>query len=697
VRYPPTRFDETTDELAGIPFPDPYRWLEDDQADEVRAWQRAQADLASAHVREWPGFERLRATVAGLNIDKQVALPRYAAGRWFRTEVAPGAVQARIVTAEDAYGPGRVLFDPADADPEHPPFLSWIAPSPDGRVVAFGLCDDGSESNVIRLVDVETGAVIPDPPPHRLMDSWTGGVQWLPDSSGFFFAAIADGRASDLSQEVYLHRRSPEISTEPAGVPWTRPREYRMVTVSADGRHLVAQERISTLPIAVAELGAGPIGSEPIVWRPFVRTVDGQLAGHVVDGRFVGVTDVGAPRGRVVAIPVDSPTPDDPATWQTLVPESDAVVRTVVPVGGVLYLTELVDTYARVRIVSTDGTPLGEVRLPGRGAVAELPFAFLNLAQRPHPDRFVFGFSTLVASPAVLAHRPGEEEPEVLRGPRVRLEGVEVEDLWAVSPDGTRLPYHVLRRHDVSANAPQPTLVYAYGGFNAPHPPGFPGAMAAFVEAGGVFVHAHLRGGCEYGLDWWRGGRHENKQNTYDDLSAIAEDLIARGRARKGGLAIVGHSNGGLTAGVAATQRPDLWGAAIPRFPRLDLIGACRNAYGRSSTAIDRATNTEDPEQARRLASISPYHLVRDGIRYPAVFVDAGDTDPRCPPHDSRKFAARLQRATAGDAPILVHVWEDVGHGWATAADIAVTQHTEWLAFALRHLGVPDMPAERGT
>jgi prolyl oligopeptidase len=214
--------------------------------------------------------------------------------------------------------------------------------------------------------------------------------------------------------------------------------------------------------------------------------------------------------------------------------------------------------------------------------------------------------------------------------------------------------------------------------------------MAAFVAAGGVFVHAHLRGGGEFGLEWWEGGRFLNKQNSYDDLYAIAEDLIAHKRCTPQTLAVTGGSNGGLMAGVALTQRPELWAVVVPRVPRLDLIGACRNSYGLRSTREDRTSHPEDPDEVRRLATFSPYYLVCDGVRYPAVFIDAGDTDPRCPPQDARKFAARLQKATAGSAPILVHVWENVGHGWATDKTTAVTECTEWLAFTLRHLGVRD-------
>ena len=685
MRYPDTPVEGARDTLAGVSFPDPYRWLEQ-STDEVRRWQRAQAELASAYVSDWPHLERLRQLVAKFNTERFVVLPRYAAGRWFRTQLAESVCQSHALVADEPLGNGRVLLDPLTEHLDRPPFLSWIAPSPDGSTLAVGLCPDGSESNTIRLIDVATAQALPDAPSQTLMDNWTGGVQWLPDSSGFFFSAIT-GMATDFVQKVYLHRRTPAPTTTAVDIGWTAAREWRMVVVSRDGHYAVALERLrNPIPVAVAALGR-----DSLQWRPFVTSVAGTVAGHLVGERYIAVTDVGAPRGRLVAIPLDAEDPNDPTGWLELVAESDATLRSVTPVGDVLYLTEFVETYARVRIVNSCGRVLGEVPLPARGAVSELPFPLMELVPKGHPGQFLFAFSSLTVGWGMYCHTPGESEIQTLQEPRARLENVVVKDCWAVSTDGTRIPYHAVHRADMDDGRPQPTLIYAYGGWNYPLLPQFPGPMAAFVAAGGVFVHAHLRGGAEFGREWWQGGRMRNKQNCYDDLYAVAEGLIADGISTPQSLAVVGGSNGGLMAGVAATQRPDLWKVVVPRVPILDLVGACREPYGRMVTMMEYA-DVEHPEEVRRLATISPYHLVRDGVSYPAIFIDAGDTDPRCPPWHARKFAARLQRATSGSAPILLHVWENVGHGWATDQNITVKEHTEWLAFTLRHLGFEVLP-----
>jgi prolyl oligopeptidase len=413
----------------------------------------------------------------------------------------------------------------------------------------------------------------------------------------------------------------------------------------------------------------------------------------VLGDEYLAVTDLDAPRGRLVAIPMGSPTAADPASWRVLVPESEAVLRSVTPVGDLLYLTEFVDTYTRVRIVDRDGSEVGRVPLPDKGTVAEPTFQLMGLVPRGHPEEYLFAFSSPTESWGIYRHRPGAAGIETLKEPAVRLDAV-VEDHWATSADGTRVPYHIVRRPDVPATTPQPTLVYGYGGYNAPAPPAFPrAAMAAFVDAGGVLVHTHLRGGADLGTDWWQGGRMSNKQNSYADLYAIAEALIGNGRTTADRLAVTGGSHGGLMSGVAITQRPELWRAAVPRVPRLDLLGSCREPYGRGSVTQDLG-DPDDPDSVAFLATFSPYQLVRDGVAYPAVYLDVGDTDPRCPAWHGRKFAARLQEATSSDRPILLRVWDNVGHGWATAKDIAVSQDTGVLAFLLSELGMVEVASD---
>lgn len=680
VELPATRTGDDIDELAEVRFADPYRWLEASTS-EVNAWQDEQSEAAAAYVHDWPYFDRLRELVAHYDTERFARVPMAAGGKWFRIDADAGRPIVRV--AGEPYGEGWVAYDPEQENPQNPPYLSWISPSPDGTVLAVGVCTDGSERNTIRLVDVSSGALLPEAPTHVLKDSWTGGANWLADSSGFYFMGTGEDPRG-VAHQVLLHLRRGTPSTVAVDVPWLPGDDYRVVVASADGRHVVAlQGMLDPVPVAVASV-ADPAAP---AWRTFVTDASLNVAGFLVGDEWIAVTDSGAPRGRVVAISLDSTNPDDPDSWRTVVPESDAVIRTVRPADDVLYVAELVDTYANLRIVDHDGTPRGTVPLPGKGALGNMPLAMMNILRPPGGDEVLFAFSTLTSSWGVYRHRLGESRPETLREPDVRLEDCVVEDGWATSEDGTRVPYHLVRRRDVPLDRPRPALLSGYGGFGAAWVPEFPGTMAAFVASGGVFVHVHLRGGGELGRDWWENGRLRNKQNGYADLYAIAEDLIASGASSPDLLALTGGSGGGLLCGVAATQRPDLWRAVAPRVPLLDLVGGCRDDYGRFAISTEFA-QVNDPDEVRRLAGFSPYNLVADGVRYPAVFIEAGDTDPRCPPWHARKFAARLQAATAGDSPVFVHVWRGSGHGWATGKDVRVAQATEWLAFVAKTLGM---------
>ncbi|MEV4397280.1 prolyl oligopeptidase family serine peptidase [Nonomuraea sp. NPDC049607] len=678
--YPPARTVEVVEDVAGVRVPDPYRWLEE-ETPEVRRWQRRQADLAAAVAHDGQDPAAVRDLIRAYDSGSRPILPRYAAGRWFRPVTPPGGTASAVVVADRPYGPGRTVADLAGfGGQEGPAVLSWLAPSPDGRVLALGVCVDGSEHNTVRLVEVDTGRLL-DAPGQLLHSAWAGGVSWTPDSGGFTFFALT-GPPEEFRQAVFSHRLGTpgETVVEPVPVP-AGSREYTLVQYSPDGRWAVAAHRVgSPIPCAVRDL------SEPgAAWRPFVTRCAGTVAGHIVGDRYVAVTDVGAPRGRVVAIPLDAADPDDPSGWAELVPEGDTVLRSLTPVGEHLYLSEFDRTFARVRIIDRAGRVAGEVPLPGRGALAAPFFALTALATGVPAADFVFAFSTLTSSWGVYRHRPGESAPETLSAPAVVLDA-EVTAGQAVAADGVAVPYHVVRPAGLDPARPAPTLVSAYGAANVPLLPQYQPDLAAFVAAGGVLVQAYLRGGGEFGGDWYLAAHRERRHVRDSDLVAVAEHLIADGVSAADRLALTGGSDGGLMCGIAVTTRPELWRAVLPRAPLLDLIGGVRDPY--LDFVIRKAwADPDDPEQVRRLLRMSPYELVRPGV-FPAVYIQAGAADPRCRPWHARKFAARLQAAQQGDEPILLHVFDDAGHGAATPHDVAVAQDAEWLAFLIGTLGL---------
>jgi prolyl oligopeptidase len=677
-QYPACRTGDDIEEVAGMVFPDPYRWLE--QNDEaVQQWQVQQNRRTQASVEGWPHFSALKQSVQHYFTDRINTLPRFVAGLWFR----PNPSQLSISVSRTPFGEEGEISIFASEEERKSTFLSWISPSPDGRTVAVGVCSDGSENNAIQIIDVGSGNLSPTAPRQKLMDAWTGGVCWLPDSSGFYFLAL-EGEPHEFRQVVLFHQFTTGKQIR-ADIPLPDPKsqDYTLVSLSRDGRYLVASHGLKTpIPVAVRDL-AVPNST----WRPFVTKITGTLAGFIQRDRFIALTDIDAPRGRIVSIPLDAENPNASDQWQELLAESEFVLRSLRPIGDQLYVTGFQDTYSEVRILNQNGVLIRNLPLPARGAIAEPLFPLMNHIPSGHPDEYLFVFSSFTESWGVYRHRLGAQAIETVRAPKIRIENAIVEDHWAASVDGVRVPYHIVRLVNVQDTLPAPCLIYAYGGFNVALMPEYPGAMAAFIAAGGIYVHGHIRGGAELGLDWWGAGRLKNKQNCYHDLYAIAEDLIQKGIATRDKLAMTGRSNGGLMAAVAVTQRPDLWRAIVCQVPVIDLIGMLRDPYGRHHLESEFG-DPSDPQEIVRLTSFSPYHLVKPGTRYPAVYVEAGATDPRCPPWHARKFAALLQ-AASGDskaAAVLLQVRDNAGHGLATAKAIQEDGYTGWLAFLMLEL-----------
>ncbi|WP_290051918.1 prolyl oligopeptidase family serine peptidase [Amycolatopsis solani] len=675
--YPAARIVDTRDTVAGISFPDPYRWLEDDSA-ETAAWQEAQNSLTDAFLGQWPHLDALRSSV-----DEHVAdgtgspnwlvdpTPKFAGGRWFRLARTPGPGypdSAVLVVSDGPDGPGRVLYDPV-RDGGRP--ISWFVPSPDGRIALFAVNQGGSDLGQIRLLDVETGDELPERLPQLTMGPMIT-PQWLPDSSGFFYTA-GDLSAESFAFRVYFHTIGAEPPAEPEPVTGA---EGPTVQVAADGKHAVLTS-VWPLPRYVCDLPERN-------WRPFVPDLDASVAGVIDGDRYVAVTNHRAPRGRIVAIGFDDP---DPAAGRELVGESQRVLSHVRLVGGRLVVTGSVDTEARAWVFDRDGRELEEVPLPGRGALPVDVMPNAALVAESHPDEFVFPFSTPVSSPGLYRYRWGSGQVDTLREPRVRLAGATSTLRWARSADGTEVPYHLVLPEGADGTRPLPTLVTAYGGGRVSWPAQYPGPVAAFVAAGGALAISHQRGGSDLGTGWADAGRLRGKQNSLDDLYAIAEHLVATGATTTGRLAMTGWSNGGFLAGNAFTQRPDLWAAVVPQCPPLDVIGAHRLPYGKFALSAEYG-DLDDPGEVARLAKMSPYHLVDETVAYPALYIHAGGADVACPPRPPRQFVARVQAAEATTAPVLLRVWDDVGHGTASNRSEAVTHATHWLAFLMQRLGM---------
>lgn len=637
------------------------------------AWQDERNARAAVHLAGLAGREHLARRIGAKLSDTRLAPVMRRGNRWFQLAVLdPDAEYPVAVVRAAPNGPPRVLLDPNELTAKRgtPTSLMAIHPSPDGRTLAAIVMEAGREQNQLVLIDVLTGGTLPDEIPWNVTS-----LSWMADSSGFWCGTrdVIDG-----AQECPIHRH---VLGSPPAAPLPAPRglaDCRPI-VAANGRHVAiatgnTEQRLDWI-VQDGEL------------RPFLRDLPGGIAGRFHEDDLIAIVDDLAPRGRLVRIPVA--TAADRSTWVELVAEGEDVLRWAEVVGDVIVLGYLRNAAGRLRLLDLTGLTLEEIDLHGDGTVSAHPYG----ASHPALPMFVAGdneisfiHSTFDRSWSVYRFLIDERRLELVTEPAITEDGLVVTTITATSSDGSAVPAHVVHRADVDTSVPQPTLVYGYGGFNLAYLPSFTAEHAAWVETGGVFVLAHLRGGSEFGAQWWNTGNRERKQQTFDDLYAVAEHLLQNGATTREQLAFKGESNGGLLAGAAIAQRPDLWAGVVADVPILDLLGMQRDPL---TYLIGRVEYGDPavPSEAAWLRAISPVHNVKPAS-YPAVLVTAGANDPRCPVWHSRVFVDLLEKAQAGDAPILLRVYTDQGHG-ATGLAATSNKSADWLAFVANVTGLP--------
>ncbi|HEY6796449.1 MAG TPA: prolyl oligopeptidase family serine peptidase [Kineosporiaceae bacterium] len=702
---------DVVDVLHGRPVPDPYRWLEDPADERTVAWSRAQHALFQERAATWPGQEAAERRIRELLSGGYVGVPIWRGDRRFvmRRE---GSAEHSVLTVVDPLPGGdpaeRVLIDPMALDPTGLTTLDAWQPTTEGDLIAYQLSQGGTEESVLRVLDVATGEDV-DGPIDRARYS---PVAWLPGGRAFYYVRRLDPELVPDDERQYHRRvRLHRLGSDPADDveifgAGMDVRSYYGVRVSRNGRWLVVTAATGTAPrndAWIADLGDpeapdrdAVLAAPPL--RPVAVGLDAKTDPFVArDGRLYITTDLDAPRGRLA---VTSPEHPEPEHWRDLIPQDDeAVLEDFTVLDGAPLDTAplLLASWTRHAVSEitahalADGTPLDDdrwpVRLPGLGAVGGLVsrpeggheawFSYTDHTTPPHVYRLdgITGEVTLWARP------PGAVEvPDVV-----------TRQVTYRSTDGTAVRMFVIARADAvdpagAPTAPRPTVLYGYGGFNVSLTPGFSASILAWVEAGGVYAVANLRGGSEEGEAWHRAGMLGNKQNVFDDFLAAAERLIADGWTTPGQLAASGGSNGGLLVGAALTQRPDLFAAVVCSAPLLDMIryekfglGATWNVeYG--SAAVAR--------EFEWLAAYSPYHHVREGADYPATLFTVFEGDSRVDPLHARKMCAALQHATSSDRPILIRAEGDVGHG-ARALSRSVALAADTMTFTAAWTGLP--------
>ena len=692
MSYPEAPRLDLTEDIFGHQVSDPYRWMEDTDSAERADWLRAEAALFSAERAHWPGRDILAERVRELLNVGVVGTPAWRGDRSFFTRREPGQEHAVLCT-QVAGGPVEVLVDPMAIDPSGLTTLDAWQPDKEGRLLAYQLSEGGDEESLLRVLNVETGSVV-DGPIDRCRYS---NVAWLPGGKAFYYTrrlpafSVPEGE-SQYHRRVYLHQVGTPADEEDVLIFGTGrdKTDYYYASVSRDGRWLFLSASRGTAPrndLFLADLSSSDPSSPDLeVVQEGVDAQTSVRAGR--DGLMYVFTDLGAPRGRVAVADPGSVT--DRASWRDLLPEDpEAVLRGYAILDGAeLARPVLLASWTRHALSEItvhdlgSGALLASVELPGLGTVG-------GLSERPEGGHEAwFGYTDYTTPPLVLRFdaRSFSVQTWAVAPGSVAVPAVTARQVTYQSVDGTSVRMLVISgASDGSPCGPRPALLTGYGGFDISLTPAYSPSALAWVEAGGVYAVANLRGGSEEGEEWHRAGMLEHKQNVFDDFRCAAEALIGDGWTTAGQLAISGGSNGGLLVGAALVQQPSLYAAVVCSAPLLDMVRYER--FGLGQTWNVEYGSASDPVQLSWLLSYSPYHHVVPGTAYPAVLFTVFTNDTRVDPVHAYKMCASLQYASVSGRPVLLRAEGQVGHG-ARAVSRTAELAGDTLAFAARYTGL---------
>jgi prolyl oligopeptidase len=683
--YPTSRSGDVVDTYHGVRVPDPFRWLEDASSVETTEWVRAQNAVTMAWLEKLPARTALAGRLTALWNHPRVGVPvRLRNGVLFHRRNSGLQKQDEIVARSSPATAPRVIIDPNELSPDGSLALTQFVPAPDGRHVAYALSEGGADWQEVRIRDVRTRR------DREESLKWVrfSGLAWTADGQGFFYSRYpardeATRLTAPLEHHALYYHKLGTTQDQDALIYERRdlPSWFVFGSTSDDGRYLfvlLAQGADTRNRLYVADLGDPKAPTVRAAIRPLVEEDDGEYTVIGNSGSTVFVrTDLDAPRRRIVAI--DLARPARPA-WRTVVAEGPHAIDDAAVTSSSLVVNQLVDVKSQVSIFSFAGKALGTVSLPGVGTVA-------LLSTSSHSPSFYYAFTSQLHPTTVFryeapARRSVPFYPTAVAMDPSRYETVQ---LFARSKDGTRVPLFLTSRRGMPRDGTTPTVLYGYGGFAVNLLPSFSPAVIAWLEMGGAYVTATLRGGAEYGETWHRDGMRDRKQNVFDDFVAAAEYLIAERITSSDRLAIKGGSNGGLLVGAAMTQRPELFAAAIPEVGVLDML-----RYHKFTGGVAWATEygaADDSTAFQYLRSYSPLHAVRQGTCYPATLITTADHDDRVVPSHSFKFAAALQQAQSCDRPVLIRVETQGSHGYRPVDRLIAEAADVWSYIASR-LGV---------
>jgi prolyl oligopeptidase len=680
IEYPQTVRSDVVEEHFGVRVVDPYRWLEDDVriSPDVRDWVTAQNKVTDAYLGTLPSRAAFRRRMTQFYDFERYGIPQKEGGRYFYTRNTGLENQSVLYVRETLDGTPRVLIDPNQWSSDGATALAEWKPSESGTHLVYAVQDGGTDWRTLKVLEVESGRVMGDEV------RWVkfSALEWAKDGSGFYYSRFPEPKESEQfqslneNQAVYFHRLgTPSAKDELIFAQRDRPKLSNIAQVSDDGRWLIitsaegTDERYDITLIDLRHRDRTP--------RRFITGLenDWQYIGNF-ENTFYWVTNKGAPRLRIVA--TDIAREDLHVT--ELVKEDPATLGAASIVGQQLIASYLVDAKTEVRTFTLAGQPAGKLKLPGIGTAD-------GFSGDSKDSETFYSFTSFNRPSAVYRYDSATGESAVFAEPKLAFkpDDYEVSQRFYQSRDGTRIPVFLVHQRSLSLTN-QPTLLYGYGGFNAPQLPRFHPKWLAWLEQGGVLAVANLRGGGEYGKAWHDAGRLANKQNVFDDFIASAEYLISEGITSKERLAIEGRSNGGLLVGAVVNQRPELFAAALPAVGVMDMLRFDRFTAGRYW--VDDYGYPGKEADFRTLHAYSPYHNIRSGAKYPAILVSTADTDDRVVPGHSFKYIAALQAADTGSKPKLIRIETRAGHGSGKPTDKQIEEYADMYAFAAHHTGL---------
>lgn len=678
MKYPDTKRVEVVDDYHGREVRDPYRWLEDTESSQTAAWIEEENALTQSYLNSIPARATMRRRLEELWNYERFGQPVVRGKTYFYSHNDGLQNQSVFYKADALDAPRQVLIDPNTLSEDGTVALASTVPSDDGKLLAYGLADGGSDWRTWKVRDVATDKDLEDE------IKWVkfSGIAWLPDSSGFFYgryAAPEDGEeltGTNENQKLYFHQLGTPQSDDtlilerPDHPKWGFAPE-----VTEDGKYLIIQNWKGSEP--KSQIFIKDLSDPQSKVEPLITGFDAEYEWIASDGATLYfLTDHEAPKRRIIAVDAGD---SEREAWREVIAETEDVLESANLFGETFYATWLKDARGKVTRHDLDGKLRGEIELPGVGSVGGFS------GNRDASETF-FSFTNYVTPTSIYRVELPSGAISLWRRPKVDfdVEDFVTEQLFCESADGTKVPIIVTRKKDLELDGSNRTLLYGYGGFNISITPSFSPATAGWIDQGGVYAVANLRGGGEYGREWHEDGMRLKKQNVFNDCIAAAECLVAKGYTTPSRLGVQGRSNGGLLVGAVMTQRPDLFGACLPGVGVMDMLRYHKFTIGWAWATEYGSSDEED--QIDNLLSYSPLHNLKPGTCYPATLVTTADRDDRVVPGHSFKFAAALQAAQGCDNPTLIRIETRAGHGAGTPVSKRIDEYADLWAFLIANL-----------